>query len=114
MKHYVRLSNCTPGFLIADAGSSLEDDAGTMTDYDAMLLDRTNYSYNCYHFSADSLGSALAKLVQDSSLPRSDFVRPAAVRIQPSITNLLASEDTEIEYSALLPPLAVLDWDFTL
>lgn len=114
MKHYVRLSNCTTDFLIADTGSSLNNDVGTMGGYDSILLDRKDYMYNCYHFAAASLGSVLLKTVQASSQPRSSFAKPATVRVQPVVTNLLAADDTDADYTSLLPPLSPLNWDFSL
>lgn len=100
--------------MIADVGSALENDPGTMTSYNSMLLDRKEYLYNCYHFSAKSLGPVLLKTVLDSAHPRSAFARPAAVRVQPTITNLLADEDSSTDYSTLLPPVTELNWDFSL
>ena len=99
--------------MIADYGSILDGDRGTMLGMETLLLDRLLYKYNVYHYSVFSLGKKISDFVMTSrsgKLPRfgggKDFIR-----IQPNITNLLSSNDTEYEYS-LLPPVQTLDWDF--
>ena len=122
LKNYVRISNCTIDHVIADVGSDLDNDAGTMTDYESIRLDRLQYPYTCYHFNIHSLGSDLVKYVRYVQGIPTGFggLQPAfrgnpAIRTQPSVTNLLAAESTaaNLEYSTLLPAVTELCWDFT-
>ena len=122
LKNYVRLSNCSDDHVIVDAGSELDGDAGTLTDYESIRLDRLLYPYTCYHFNINSLGSTLLKYVRYVQGIPTGFggLAPAFrgnpdIRTQPSVTNLLAAESTAVnlEYSTLLPAVADLCWDFT-
>ena len=99
--------------MIADYGSILEGDRGTMLGMETLLLDRLLYRYNTFHYSIVSLGNETFDFIQLSlSGKMSKFGGGNnIIRIQPNITNLLSSDDTEYEYS-LLPPVQVLDWDF--
>ena len=122
MKSYVRISNCTEDHFVADFGSDLDGDAGTMTDYESIHLDRLLYPYTHYHFNIHSLGPDLVKYVRyiqgiptGFGGPKPAFRGNPAIRTQPSVTNLLIAESTaaNLEYSTLLPAVADLCWDFT-
>ena len=99
--------------MIADYGSILDGDRGTMLGMETLLLDRLLYKFNVFHYSIFSLGTKISEFIMNScsgKFPRfgsgKDFIR-----VQPNITNLLSSDDTEYECS-LLPPVQTLDWDF--
>lgn len=122
MKNYIRISNCTDDFVIADIGSDLDGDFGTMTDYESVRLDRLQYPYTYYHFDIKSLGLDLMNYVRyvqgiptGFGGPKPAFRGNPAIRTQPSVTNLLAAEDTvtNLNYSTMLPAVAKLCWDFT-
>ena len=100
--------------MIADVGSSLTGDAGTMGSYRSMLLDRKRYKYNCYHYAISSLGDDVRKFIRRSLGTQNNFSGSTIIRTQPAVTNLLAAEDThaDLDYSTLLPALPVLNWDF--
>lgn len=121
MKHYTRISNCTPDYFIADVGSDLDNDSGTVTDYESIRLDRLLYPYTCYHFDMRSLGPDLLKFVRHVQGvphgfggPKPAFRGDPVFRTQPSITNLLAVDSTAagLEYSTFLPAVTELCWDF--
>ena len=113
LTNYVRLSNQSSDYMIADVGSVLENDAGTMGGHVSIGLDRRLYDYNCYHFNIGSLGTDLASYVRQQSA-QTGFAVSSGIRTQPAITNLLSADDSvaTAEYSTLLPDLAVLKWDF--
>lgn len=122
MKHYVRFSNCVSDYFVADVGSDLDGDAGTVTDYESIRLDRLLYPYTCYHFDLRSLGPDLIKYVrylQGVSTgfggPKPAFRGNPVIRTQPTVTNLLAADATtaDLEYSTFLPAVTELCWDFT-
>ena len=121
MQNYTRISNCTPDFVLADIGSDLDGDYGTMQDYVSIKLDRGHYPYTNYHFNLTSLGPKLlqyVRYVQGISTgfggPKPAFRGNPAIRVQPSVTNLLAAEDTaaNMDYSTMLPALTKLQWNF--
>ena len=111
--HYARLSNVSHRHMIADYGSILDGDRGTMLGMETLLLDRLQYRYNVFHYSLSSLGDKISgyiKSARNAQLPIFGGGKDK-FRVQPNITNLLSSNDTEYEYS-LLPPVEVLNWDF--
>ena len=119
MINYVRISNVSSAHVIADTGSTLENDHGNVPDYTSMGLDRLLYSYTSYHFSLKSLGNKPYKFIQDSLARRDKTKRSAvgfgafesAVRTQPVTTNLLSSEATVHSINSILE-CPILDWDF--
>ena len=116
LDNYVRFSNVSAEHVIADVGSELENDAGTMGGYSSINLDRKLYDYNCYHFTFGSLGTDLASYLRLMQSSRTGFTATAPIRTQPMVTNLLSANDTALaaDYSAMLPDLAVLNWEFGL
>ena len=99
--------------MIPDHGSILDGDTGRMLGLDLLLLDRSLYRFNVYHFTISSLGPKVTKYikkVRSGNYPGFGGGN-AIIRTQPRITNLLSSNDTEYEYS-LLPPVPKLDWEF--
>ena len=93
-----------------------------MSDYESIQLDRLLYPYTCYHFDINSLGPALVKYIRHVQGISTDFGGPKpvfrgnpAIRTQPSVTSLVASDNTaaNLEYSTMLPAVAELCWDFT-
>ena len=99
--------------MIADYGSILDGDHGTMLGMETMLLDRKAYRFNVFHYSVFSLGNKLSTYVKAASSGRFSKFGGGKdeIRIQPRITNLLSSDDTEYEYS-MLPPVPVLNWEY--
>ena len=100
----------------------MNGDAGTLSDYESVRLDRRLYPYTCYHFDIQSLGPDLVKYIRYVQGIPTDFggLKPAfrgdpAIRTQPSVTNLVAADATaaNLDYSEMLPALADLCWDFT-
>ena len=121
LKNYTRISNCTPDFVIADVGSDLDSDSGTMTDYESVRLDRRLYPYTCYHFALASLGPDLlnyVRYVQGIAVgfggPKPAFRGNPAIRTQPTVTNLLTANasSADLDYSTMLPAVPKLNWDF--
>ena len=110
----MRMSNCTTEHMIADVGSSIAGDAGTMGAYRSMLLDRKQYKYNCYHFAISSLGVDAKQFISRAMCTQNNFTGSTVIRTQPIVTNLLAADDThaDLEYSTLLPAMPILNWDF--
>ena len=99
--------------MIADFGSILDGDRGTMLGMETLLLDRSLYRYNVFHYSITSLGNKISDFVRTcraGKLPKFGGGKDI-IRVQPDVTNLLSSNDTEYDYS-LLSPVQVLNWDF--
>ena len=46
--------------MIADFGSILDGDRGTMLGMETLLLDRSLYRYNVFHYSITSLGNKIS------------------------------------------------------
>ena len=114
LQHYLRFSNVSNEYLIADVGSVLQNDAGTMGGYESITLDRALYKYNCYHFAISSLGTDLVEYLRCLQRTQSAFDGAITVRTQPTVTNLLSADDTVAvaEYSTTLPAMPKLNWDF--
>ena len=86
-------------------GSELENDAGTMTDYTSINLDRDEYPFKVFHYPLTSIGPKL----------RETLLAPfSGVRRQPTTTPMYATDSTTSDGATVspLPPVSPLNWTF--
>ena len=91
---------------MADVGSDLDQDVGTMTDYSSIQLDRENYPFTVYHYPLSSVGTAVQEVI---------LAPFSGMRCQPATSPMLTKDLTPSDGTTLSPlsPVTRLNWSFT-